>query len=233
MPGNVNSPENLWQMLIDGRTAHGPIPSSRWNADGFYHPSMDYPGTLHHRGGYFLRENPCNFDNAFFGINNLEAAAMDPQQRNLLEVTFECLENGGIRFQDISGADVGCYVANFTIDSVIMKIKDPESLSRHDATGMGSTILANRISHIFNLSGPSCVFDTACSSSLYALHYACLALQANETSAAIVAGTNLLMTPEQQIATTKAGVLSPTSACHTFDESADGYGRADGQSTHA
>lgn len=215
-------------MLKERRTGQGVTPSSRWNADGFYHPDPDYPGTLHHRGGYFLSDDPRHFDNTFFGINNLEATAMDPQQRNLLEVTFQCLENAGIRLEDLSGADVGTYVGNFTIDSVIMTTKDPDTLSRHNATGIGSTVLANRISHCLNLSGPSCVFDTACSSSLYALHYACLALQANEISGAIVAGTNLLMTPEQHIATTKAGVLSPTSTCHTFDESADGYGRADG-----
>ena len=153
---------------------------------------------------------------------------MDPQQRNLLEVVYEALEAGGVGLEDASSTNVGCYVANFTADNLIIKAKDPESLTRFDSTGTGMTLLANRISHIFNLTGPSLVLDTACSSSMYALHLACLSLQAQETDGAIVAGTNLILTPEQHLFTSKLGVLSPTGTCHWADSSADGYGRADG-----
>ena len=100
---------------------------------------------------------------------------MDPQQRQLLEVVFECFESAGVLLHDVSGSNTGCYVANHTSDYVTMQAKDPEFYHRYSATGSGATILANRISHIFNLKGPSMVLDTACSSSLYALHVACAA----------------------------------------------------------
>ena len=109
-----------------------------------------------------------------------------------------------------------------------MQTKDPEYLSRFSATGMGATILANRISHTFNMEGPSLVIDTACSSSLYCLHMACAALEAGECNGAVVAGANLVQSVEQHLGMMKAGVLSKTSTCHTFDDSADGYARADG-----
>jgi len=152
---------------------------------------------------------------------------MDPQQRQLLEVVYECLESAGVTLQAISGTNVGCYVANFTTDFVTMQAKDPDHYHRYGATGFGPTILANRISHIFNLHGPSVVLDTACSSSLYAIHAACAALNAGECDAAIVAGANLVQSPETYIAMAKAGVLSGTSTSHTFDSSVDGYGRGE------
>ena len=153
---------------------------------------------------------------------------MDPQQRQLLEVCFECFESAGVTLEQLSGADVGCYVANFLADFVVLQSKDPELFHRYSATGMGLTILANRISNIFNLKGPSFVLDTACSSSLYALHTACSALRAGDCSAAVVAGANFVQTPELHLTMVKAGFLSPTGTCHTFDSSADGYGRGEG-----
>ena len=103
-----------------------------------------------------------------------------------------------------------------------MQTKDVEALNRFSQFGLGSTILANRINYVFNLKGPSCVIDTACSSSLYALHAACSALQAGECDSAVVAGVNLIQSPEMQVAISQAGVISGTSTCHTFDVSADG-----------
>lgn len=128
----------------------------------------------------------------------------------------------------VNGANIGAYVGNFTTDFITMQLKDPDSLHRYSATGTGTTLLANRITHAFNMKGPSFVIDTACSSSLYCLHAACTALDSGECDAAIVAGANLIQAPEQHIATLKAGVLSKTSTCHTFDSTADGYARADG-----
>lgn len=109
-----------------------------------------------------------------------------------------------------------------------MQSKDPELFHRYSATGMGVAILANRISNVFNLKGPSFVLDTACSSSIYAVHAACSALRMGECEGAVVAGANLILIPEPHLIMTKAGFLSPTSKCHTFDISADGYGRGEG-----
>ena len=215
-------------MLAAKRSGQCAIPKSRFNVDGFYHPNPDRPGTMNTAGGYFIEEDIRAFENSFFGINNLEATYMDPQQRKLLEVAYECFENAGTSLEKISGANIGCYVGNFTTDFQLMQGKDSEHLHRYSATGMGTTILSNRLSHAFNLNGPSFVLDTACSSSLYCLHVACTAIESGDCDSAIVAGANLIQSPEQHLGTMKAGVLSKTSTCHTFDASADGYGRADG-----
>ncbi|KAJ5952075.1 uncharacterized protein N7479_010488 [Penicillium vulpinum] len=229
LPGEASNPRAFWDLISSGKSAQCKVPKSRFNVDGFYHPQgMDRPGSMITEGGYFLDEDVREFENSFFGINNLEATYMDPQQRKLLEVVYECMENAGISLDQASGSNTGSYVGNFTVDYMVMQLKDPDYLSRYSGTGLGTTILGNRISHVFNLLGPSLVLDTACSSSLYCLHMACAALENRECDAAIVAGANLIQSAEQHIATMKAGVLSPTSACHTFDTSADGYGRADG-----
>ena len=204
------------------------MPRSRFNADAFSHPNSNSPGSIPSSGGYFIDEDIRSFENGFFGVNNLEAMHMDPQQRKLLEVVYECFENAGALLDTISGANIGCYVANFTLDYFLMQCKDPEYFHRYSSTGMGTAILANRISHVFNLLGPSLVLDTACSSSLYCLHMACTALLANECDAAVVAGANLIQSPEMHLAIVKSGVISSTSTCHTFDSSANGYGRAEG-----
>ena len=216
--------------MKEGRSGRSQISESRFIAENFFHPDSQYPGALHSTEGYFLTEDIRRFDNTFFGINNLETTYMDPQQRKLLEIVYECFEDAGVTIDEVSGSDTGCFVGNFTNDFQLMSSKDPESFHRYSATGMGVTLLANRISYTFNLKGPSLVVDTACSSSLYAVHLACNALKAGECSAAIVVASNLIQSPEVQIATTKAGVLSATGTCHTFDSSADGYGRAEGVS---
>ncbi|KAJ5589352.1 hypothetical protein N7537_012030 [Penicillium hordei] len=228
LPGGIKSPQDLWKFLTEGRSGQCDVPPLRWNIDGFYHPNSSRPGSMNTKGGYFIQDEIRQFGNAFFGINNLEATFMDPQQRKLLEVCYECFESAGATLEGISAANVGCYVGNFTIDYITMQAKEADYFHRYNATGMGTTILSNRISHVFNLTGPSVVLDTACSSSLYAVHMACAAIDAGECDAAIAAGANLVQAPEQHLGTMKAGVLSGSSTCHTFDASADGYGRADG-----
>ncbi|KAI0552487.1 putative polyketide synthase [Xylaria curta] len=228
LPGNVHSPADLWTFLMDGKSGQGRVPSERFNIDGFYHADDSKAGVISANGGYFLNEDVRQFDNSFFGINNLEAAYMDPHQRKLLEVTYECFESAGLSMNDVSGSNIGVYVSNFTVDYTTMNYRDPDYLHRYSATGSGMAIIANRISHVFNLQGPSLVLNTACSSSLYCLNTAARALAAGDCDAAIVAGANLILSPEQHLGTMKSGVLSPTSTCHTFDESADGYGRAEG-----
>ncbi|KAI0189868.1 reducing type I polyketide synthase 10 [Astrocystis sublimbata] len=229
LPGGSDSPEKFWDLISTGKSAQCDVPKSRFNIDGFYHPQgTNRPGSIPMKGGYFIQDDIRDFENSFFSINNLEATYMDPQQRKLLEVVFRCLENAGISLDKASGSNTGCFVGNFTEDFQVMQRKEFDYAHHYTATGSGTTILANRISHVFNLLGPSLVLDTACSSSLYCLHLACAALQSFECDAAIVAGANLILSPEQHVSIMKAGVLSATSTCHTFDVSADGYGRADG-----
>ncbi|KAI4176186.1 MAG: hypothetical protein LQ343_001230 [Gyalolechia ehrenbergii] len=229
LPGEVKSAADLWNLLLEERSGQGDVPPERWNIDAFHHPKGgEKIGSMSMRGGYFIHEDLRKFENSFFGINNVEATYMDPQQRKLLEVTYECLENAGVPIEKVRGSNTGVFAGSFTMDHWMTQNREPDYLHRYHATGMGTTILSNRISHVLNLNGPSFTLDTGCSSSLYALHQACSALDANECEAAIVAASNLLQSPEQQLGTMKAGVLSATGTCHTFDDRADGYGRADG-----
>jgi len=227
LPGSVGSPHDFWQMLMDKRSGQCKVPIERFNADGFYHPDGGVSGTMSCTGGYFLKEDVRQFENNFFSINNLEATYMDPQQRKLLEVVYECFESAGLTLEDVAGSNTGVYVGNFTVDYQTMQVRDPEHLHRYSATGSGSAILANRISHVFDLRGPSFTLDTACSASIYCLHNAVNAILNEECDAAIVAGANLITSPEQHLGTMKGGVLSPDSTCHTFDAAANGYGRGE------
>ena len=104
--------------------------------------------------GHFLDGDIRSFENSFFGINNLEATYMDPEQRQLLEVVYECLENAGIPLESVAGEAVGCYVGNFTYDFLEIQNKDPDFLHRYSGRGMSSSILANRVNHIFDFRGP-------------------------------------------------------------------------------
>ncbi|KAF5975014.1 polyketide synthase [Fusarium coicis] len=228
LPGGIRSPDDLWDFMIQKKSAYGPVPADRYNIDGFYHPQSNRSGATNVPGGYFINEDVRQFDNAFFDINNLEATYMDPQQRKILEVVYECLASSGTSMEAVAGSNTGVYVANFTVGYQPLQLRDPDYLHRYVTTGSGATIMSNRISHVFNLHGPSLSVDTACSSSIYAFHQAIKAIKAGDCDSAIVASANLILSPEPHIAAAKSGVLSSTGMCLTFDESANGYGRAEG-----
>nr|ALQ32824.1 putative polyketide synthase [Fusarium dlaminii] len=228
LPGGIRSPDDLWEFMIQKKSAYGPVPADRYNIQGFYHPQSNRSGATNVPGGYFINEDVRQFDNAFFDINNLEATYMDPQQRKILEVVYECLVSSGTSMEAVARSNTGVYVANFTVDYQPLQLRDPDYLHRYVTTGSGATIMSNRISHVFNLHGPSISVDTACSSSIYAFHQAIKAIKAGDCDSAIVASANLILSPEPHIAAAKSGVLSSTGMCLTFDESANGYGRAEG-----
>ena len=155
LPGGICSPSELWDFLAKKKSAQGPVPSQRFNIKGFHHPTgTERGGVMSADGGYFLQRDIRQFDNSFFGIHNLETTYMDPQQRQLLEVVYECFENAGVSMDQISGTATGVYVGNFTVDYQAIQNKDPDYGSRYSATGSGTAILANRISYVFNLHGP-------------------------------------------------------------------------------
>lgn len=228
MPGDVASPYAFWDMIISKGTGNtSKVPANRFNIDAYMHKNNDRPGSFGVLGGYFLNGDLGDFDPALFNITPIEAMWMDPQQRKLLEVVYESLESAGVSLEAISGTRTAVFAASFTADWQQMSFKEPSFRHSLAATGVDPGIISNRISHVFNLNGPSIVVNTACSSSVYALHNACNALRNDECVGAIVGGVNLIITVDQHMNTAKLGVLSPTSTCHTFDESADGYGRAD------
>ncbi|KAF5647464.1 polyketide synthase [Fusarium sp. NRRL 52700] len=224
-----NSPSDFWKLMMEKRSGQTPkVPASRFNIDAHFHPNNDRPGSFGVLGGYFINETLQEFDPGFFGITPVEATWMDPQQRKLLEVVYEAFESAGLTLDQLSGSDTACFMATFTADFQQMSFKEPSFRHSLAATGVDPGLLSNRVSHVFNLRGPSIVVNTACSSSVYALHNACNALRTHECSAAVVGGSNLILTVDQHMNTAKLGVLSPTSTCHTFNSYANGYGRAEG-----
>jgi len=163
-----------------------------------------------------------------FGISPREAEQMDPQQRILLELTWEALEDAGLPPSSLSGSDTGVYVGGSQTDYAHAMFSDHAIADPHFATGNALAILANRISYIFDLRGPSLTIDTACSSSLVALHQACEALRGGRIDTAIVGGINVIASPAEFISFSQASMLSPTGLCHAFSADADGYVRAEG-----
>ncbi|KAI1474013.1 polyketide synthase [Daldinia eschscholtzii] len=228
LPGDVGSPAEFWKMMMNKQTGQTPsVPPTRFNIGAHYHKNNDRPGSFSALGGYFLNESLLEFDPSFFGITPVEAMWMDPQQRKCLEVVYETIESSGIPLDKLAGTNTACFMATFTADYQQMQFKEHSFRHSLSATGVDPGILSNRISHVFNLRGPSIVVNTACSSSVYAIHNACNALRSKECGAAIVGGSNLVLTVDQHMNTAKLGVLSPTSTCHTFNSYANGYGRAE------
>jgi acyl transferase domain-containing protein/NADPH:quinone reductase-like Zn-dependent oxidoreductase len=216
-------------MMMNKKTAsQSKVPSSRFNIDAHLHPNNERPGSFNVPGGYFLDGDLHEFDPSLFNISPVEAMWMDPQQRKLLEVVYEAFEAAGVTLQAMEYSKTGVFVGSFTSDFQQMSMKEPDFRHSYAATGVDPGIISARVSHAFNLYGPSLTLNTACSSSVYALHQACNALRNRECSGAIAAGTNLVLTVDQHMNTAKLGVLSPDSYCHTFDAGANGYGRAEG-----
>ncbi|KAI1398297.1 polyketide synthase [Hypoxylon fuscum] len=227
-PGGVRDAPGLWELLRNKRSGYREFDAPRFSAKGFYHPNPDRPGTMTTRGGFLVDEDPRLFDPAFFGMTGLEVENMDPSQRKLLEVVYEAIENAGETWESISGSRTGVFVGNFSFDHWVTQARDWDRPRPYALTGASTSILSNRISYIFNLHGPSLALDTACSSSMYAVHMAVNAIRSGDCDSAIVAASNWIMDPGLQMTLDKLGALSPTSTCHTFDASADGYARGEG-----
>ncbi|KAL9121427.1 MAG: hypothetical protein Q9187_002019 [Circinaria calcarea] len=227
--GSVDSASSLWDVLKEKKSVQTKkVPANRFNIDAHYHPDLSRPGSFHAEGGYFLEGDLADFDPTFFGMTPIEAMWLDPQQRKMLEVSYECLESAGLSLEVVAGSNTAVFVGSFTSDYQQMSTREPDFRHNYTATGVDVGIISNRIGNTFNLNGPSFTINTACSSSIYAIHNACHALRTGDCEAAIAGGVNLILTVDQHMNTAKLSILSPTSTCHTFDSSADGYGRAEG-----
>ncbi|KAJ5798323.1 polyketide synthase [Penicillium pulvis] len=229
LPGGVDSSSSLWDLLVQKGSVQTPrVPASRFNIDAYLHPNLERPGSFNVPGGYFLDKPIESFDPSFFNMTPIEAMWLDPQQRKILEVVYECFESAGLTLDQLSGSNTAVFVGSFTSDYQQMSTREPDFRHNYAATGVDTGLISARIGNVFNLQGPSFTINTACSSSIYAVHNACHALRGRDCNAAVVGGVNLIMTVDQHMNTAKLGILSPTSTCHTFDASADGYGRAEG-----
>jgi myxalamid-type polyketide synthase MxaB len=228
-PGGAHDPEAFWQVLSKGVDTITEVPGDRWNVDSYYDPDPEMPGKMYTRYGGFLQQID-QFDPEFFGISPREAIKLDPQQRLLLEVSWEALERAGLISHELTGSQTGVFVGITTNDyaRLLMPEGDLSQLDAYYLTGNPLNAVAGRLSYTLGLQGPCLAIDTACSSSLVAVHLACQSLRNGECTQAIAAGVNLILSPENTIALSKAKMLSADGRCKTFDSEADGIVRGEG-----
>ncbi len=230
LPGGADTPEGLWKLLVDETDAVVEVPASRWDIDRYYDPDPAVPGKMHTREGGFLQDDIEGFDARFFNVSAREALQLDPQQRMLLEVTWEAFERGGIRIDSLRGTQTGVFLGISSLDYTHSH-RDSYQRDKIDAYSLTGTTFSGasgRISYVFGFEGPCFAVDTACSSSLVALHCANKSLRSHESDLAVVAGVNLMLIPDLHVCFTKLGATSPDGRSKSFDDSANGYGRGEG-----
>ncbi|MFN3647974.1 MAG: SDR family NAD(P)-dependent oxidoreductase [Armatimonadota bacterium] len=216
----------FWRLLTGGVDAVQEVPPERWDVDARFDPDPQRPGTMNTRRAGLL-DRVDQFDPQLFGISRPEAVAIDPQQRLLLELAWEGLEDAGLPAARLRGQRAGVFVGAMWSDYARL-FHDLETITRHTATGLDSSILAARLSYWLGLEGPSFTVNTACSSSLVAVHLACESLRRGESTVAFAGGVNLILSPASTVAMTKFGAMAPDGRCKTFDARADGYVRGEG-----
>ena len=221
LPG-AHSVAALWHLLDDAVDPVSQVPPARWTPE-----DVDVPGFASTRHGGFI-DGVDEFDPRFFDISPREADAMDPQQRWMLQTTWHALEDAGIPPHSLAGSDTGVFVGVNTHDYGLLATRRGAITDAMIGTGTHASIIANRVSYLLDLHGPSVAIETACSSSFVALHNACSSLRAGESSTAIVGGVSMMLCPELPAVLSRAGMLSPSGRCRAFDAGADGYVRSEG-----
>ncbi|MFO7736156.1 MAG: beta-ketoacyl synthase N-terminal-like domain-containing protein, partial [bacterium] len=229
-PGEASSSEKLWKNLKNRVNGITDIPKNRWDYRKYYDENPDIPGKMFVKRGGFLKEDIDTFDPLFFGMSPREAAVVDPQQKLLLEVAWEAVEDAGLTFDEFTGSRTGVFVGGFTLDNKLLQLGslNRDIINSHTATSSTMVIMSNRISYLFNLKGPSLTMDTACSSSVVATHYAVSSIRNGDCDMAVVGGVNVMLKPEYPIAMSKGGFLSKHGYSKAFDADAEGYVRAEG-----
>ncbi|MEO9221939.1 MAG: type I polyketide synthase, partial [Mycobacteriaceae bacterium] len=226
LPGGVRSPERLWEVLSGGVDTITTVEPGRWAAFAADPGQAAVLGRTNDHGGFL--DDVQGFDAEFFGIAPREAASMDPQQRLVLEVAWEALEHAGINVDDLKGSATGVYIGVSTHDYGMMTTADLGGMDVWTATGAAGSIVANRLSYLLDLRGPSMTLDSACSSSLLAVHQAVRSLRSGEVDAALAGGVNLVLAPTTTVVFDQGGALSADGRCKAFDAAADGIARGEG-----
>ncbi|MEP1205831.1 MAG: SDR family NAD(P)-dependent oxidoreductase [Rhizobiaceae bacterium] len=228
-PGGVRTPDDFWELLSSGRDILRDIPSERWDVDAHYDPEMTVPGKMYVRQGYYL-DDIDQFDPQFFGLSPREAESLDPQQRMVMEVSWETLEHAGIAPSKLQGGKTGVFVGQYWDDYSSQRIysTDNREIDRYAQLSALRGLTAGRICHILDSHGPAIQLDTACSSSSLAVHLACQSLRLGESDLALAGGVSLILSPEHLIGICQMTALSPDGRCKTFDAKADGFGQGEG-----
>lgn len=228
-PGGVTSPESYWQLLAEGRDAIEPFPPARWDVEALYDPDRGAAGKTYCKQGGFLHGFE-QFDAAFFAIAPREAAAMEPQQRLVLETAWEAIESARMPPSRLSGSRTGVYLGSQGSDYRAPSA-DAGTLRRLDGyagTGHASSVLSGRVAYVLNLQGPALTIDTACSSSLVALHLACEGLRRGDCEVAIAGGVQVMNTPVAFVEFCRLGGLAADGRCKSFGARADGTAWSEG-----
>jgi len=229
-PGDSDTPEKFWELLLQGKNVVSDIPKDRWETSRFCNDNDNASAKSYVRKGHFIDWDYKKFDAGFFGFAPREVEYFDPQQRLLLEVAWEAMENAGLDVTQLAGGKIGVYAGGFTLDHMLNQLGSGgrSQIGAHSAAGATLTMLSNRISYAFDFCGPSISVDTACSSSLVALSYAVQDIQNGAAEMALVGGVNFMLRPEYPIAMSKGQFLAKDGRSKSFDANGDGYGRGEG-----
>ena len=226
-PGGVTDLDGFWALLDAGKDAITEVPADRWNVDDVYDPDPDAAGKMMTRCGGFM-DDVDQFDAAFFDIAPREAKRMDPQQRLVLEASWEALERAGVAPDRLTGTQTGVFLGLTTHDYESLRPPGLEAMDGYIGIGNTGAIASGRLSYLLGLEGPSLTLDTACSSSLVATHLACQSLRSGESDLALAGGVSLLLTPAMFVEFSRQRGLAADGRCKTFSAAADGTGWSEG-----